>query len=275
METSDNDDLCRHIFKVHNLDPSKYLTNVPQQILKELREEEEEDDEEDEEKALCPVKGCKVKCSQNAHLYRHIRTVHKVEPNKLLKNCSKLKKRASPANKKWICEVEGCGQQLSRKDHLKRHMDTVHGAKKQPTTYQYAKRTENDDEDDDCAGVVLTEEDEILLEQALAAAEAESSDDEVEGGEMPLKTFKCDQCEESFENKGLLTNHYKKAHTDRLVNCSVCGKGFATYERLKVHLSTHTTERNYECRQGCGSRYKMAKHRNRHEVKCSGRTERN
>lgn len=66
-------------------------------------------------------------------------------------------------------------------------------------------------------------------------------------GEKLPKKEKCDICSKEFENPGRLRIHLVSHSQERNVKCEFCDKTYKTNKSLKVHLRNHTGEKNYEC----------------------------
>ena len=62
-------------------------------------------------------------------------------------------------------------------------------------------------------------------------------------GELP---YSCPHCTREYWNKTLLQRHML-SHGEKAHKCDLCGMRFARPDTLKVHIKTHTGERNYKC----------------------------
>ncbi|XP_065337948.1 zinc finger protein 260-like isoform X2 [Cloeon dipterum] len=69
-------------------------------------------------------------------------------------------------------------------------------------------------------------------------------------------SFKCDECEEIFTMKILLTRHKEQQHNlIKKYLCQVCGEGLSNTQSLKIHVARHTDkEKKFSCGI-CGSKF--------------------
>lgn len=65
--------------------------------------------------------------------------------------------------------------------------------------------------------------------------------------------YKCEVCDELFDKRKKLKNHFLHRHKPKSHFCDVCGKGFLAPSALKYHYLTHTGNLPYECNT-CGKR---------------------
>ena len=75
--------------------------------------------------------------------------------------------------------------------------------------------------------------------------------------------FSCQSCEKSFVSKGKLNGHIEKTHNKQSVVCPDCGK-FLT-SPLAEHMTVHTGEKKFKCREGCPKTFRLHGTRGLHE----------
>ncbi|XP_029443190.1 oocyte zinc finger protein XlCOF6.1-like isoform X1 [Rhinatrema bivittatum] len=68
------------------------------------------------------------------------------------------------------------------------------------------------------------------------------------------KSFLCDTCGKSFENKSCLISHQESHTGERSFSCSECGKYFTRKQYLRKHEKIHTREKPYPCSE-CGKSF--------------------
>ena len=67
--------------------------------------------------------------------------------------------------------------------------------------------------------------------------------------------YKCDLCEAKYVTQSALQNHKRAKHTEGLkFTCEHCGQGYTNRPSYQVHLTLHTGEKPYKCREGCDKR---------------------
>lgn len=62
-----------------------------------------------------------------------------------------------------------------------------------------------------------------------------------------LRKFPCTLCEKQFESNYKLKLHLTSHSDERNVKCEFCDKTYKTIKSLNVHLRNHTGEKNYVC----------------------------
>ena len=79
------------------------------------------------------------------------------------------------------------------------------------------------------------------------------------------KTFPCNFCAKHFQFKRKLRHHERKVHNQNRTFCQDCGKDFLNQGYLKTHMTAHTGEEKYNCREGCNQKFRVASNRYYHE----------
>lgn len=74
----------------------------------------------------------------------------------------------------------------------------------------------------------------------------------------PKTTLRCPHCAETFPTRSRLFTHKKKhlKPEDLEQYCEICGKKVKGKRLLKLHLFTHSSQRNFQC-DTCGSAFKQ------------------
>ena len=86
-----------------------------------------------------------------------------------------------------------------------------------------------------------------------------------------VKAYQCDLCGMKFKHEYLMNIHLKrktcqkKRESLRDVECKLCQKVVKGTATLKRHMRTHTKEKPYPCRIGCGSSFSSTSNRLSHE----------
>lgn len=63
-------------------------------------------------------------------------------------------------------------------------------------------------------------------------------------------------CGQSFKAQGHLKDHIKRHYNIRPYACDLCTARFARTSTLKIHMNTHTGEKNFKCSfEGCTKRF--------------------
>ena len=58
-------------------------------------------------------------------------------------------------------------------------------------------------------------------------------------GIIPLRSFKCDECDFEFNTEKGLSIHKGKKHGNKST-CDICDKAFDYYREIKIHRYTHS-----------------------------------
>ncbi|KAI8426836.1 hypothetical protein MSG28_014518 [Choristoneura fumiferana] len=69
----------------------------------------------------------------------------------------------------------------------------------------------------------------------------------VEAHARPKKTYKCPDCDKTYDSRKLFYSHYKLTHTDETFTCSCCGLKFESKKTLEDHRIGHTGEKLFKC----------------------------
>jgi len=82
-----------------------------------------------------------------------------------------------------------------------------------------------------------------------------------------IKTVECDECDEKFLSKSLLTNHKLQKHegdgNKKTFACSLCGRVLNKRQSLIAHERSHTGERPFKC-EYCEQRFITKQSLSRH-----------
>ena len=67
--------------------------------------------------------------------------------------------------------------------------------------------------------------------------------------------YPCDLCDAKYVTQSAMLNHKTAKHTGGLkFTCEHCGQGYTNRPSYQVHLTLHTGEKPYKCREGCDKR---------------------
>ena len=67
--------------------------------------------------------------------------------------------------------------------------------------------------------------------------------------------YQCDLCDAKYVTQSAMLNHKTAKHTGGLkFTCEHCGQGYTNRPSYQVHLTLHTGEKPYKCREGCDKR---------------------
>ena len=76
----------------------------------------------------------------------------------------------------------------------------------------------------------------------------------------------CPDCDMKFVSSTALQSHIIRKHTPGYsFSCDQCGKEFRMKGQLKNHMTLHTGEKPYKCREGCDTTFRTASIRKDHE----------
>ena len=80
-------------------------------------------------------------------------------------------------------------------------------------------------------------------------------------------SYQCTECGKVLTSKPGLTNHMRLFHAEHktVFPCPECGKEFAQKGNMKIHLFSHTSERNFIC-QYCHKAFKYPDQLNKHRL---------
>ncbi|XP_029164989.1 zinc finger protein 37 homolog [Nylanderia fulva] len=135
-------------------------------------------------------------------------------------------------NFKFTCKV--CSKQFIYQKSFVSH------AKSHP---EYNEETSTD-AFDQCANKTTSEQKERTptIRENDSEEEEEEEDDDDDDTNLPIKSLQCTQCGKVFATKRNLKRHIS-THSGLKFNCSTCGKGFSRVDKLKDHeQSKHKEE---------------------------------
>ncbi|VEN41654.1 unnamed protein product [Callosobruchus maculatus] len=79
--------------------------------------------------------------------------------------------------------------------------------------------------------------------------------------------FECKDCFKRFRHQSSLKRHVEVVHEGlKPFKCEICGKDFATLQRVTEHTHIHTGERPYSCKY-CGLTFKKHSTKHAHEIR--------
>ncbi|XP_014488050.1 PREDICTED: zinc finger protein 271-like [Dinoponera quadriceps] len=155
---------------------------------------------------------------------------------KLTRNCSNAlvdSTREEKRNFKFTCKV--CSKQFIYQKSFISH------AKSHPEYNE--ETTTSDDVLEQSANKANEQRDKAPVFRENESEEEEEEDDEDDNdNELPIESLQCTQCGKLFATKRNLKRHIS-THSGLKFNCSTCGKGFSRVDKLKDHeQSKHKEE---------------------------------
>lgn len=81
--------------------------------------------------------------------------------------------------------------------------------------------------------------------------------------EEKKESFICDICPKVFHSKPSFKVHRNSHTAERFLTCDICSKMFTLKQSLRIHMRTHTDERPYMC-QVCSKTFKQSSPFRRH-----------
>ncbi|KAG8200492.1 hypothetical protein JTE90_000572 [Oedothorax gibbosus] len=75
----------------------------------------------------------------------------------------------------------------------------------------------------------------------------------------------CDVCGKCFASNDRVRIHVKSAHGEKSCSCEVCGSGFSYRCKLLDHMRTHSGEKPFHC-EVCGKSFSQKNHLTRHSM---------
>ncbi|GFV49734.1 zinc finger protein 214 [Trichonephila clavipes] len=79
------------------------------------------------------------------------------------------------------------------------------------------------------------------------------------------KTVPCDICGKYFASGDRVRIHVKSAHGEKSCACDICGSGFSYRCKLLDHMRTHTGDKPFHC-EVCGKSFSQKNHLTRHSM---------
>ena len=169
----------------------------------------------------CP--DCDKRFSRRDTLYKHFRQRHPEGDPRPFKGNRTVIPITDPSE--LVCEV--CKQQCANRGRLKYHMR----------------------KHSDLKGLICIE-----CGKRFKGADGLKAHMKKHRGEYD---YKCEQCDSKYVTASALFNHKTSKHSDGLqFTCEHCGKGYSNRPSYSVHLTSHTGEKPYKCREGgCEKRF--------------------
>ena len=156
------------------------------------------------------------------------------------------------------CQVQDCGETFNLKKRLWEHMKSAHGEEKDSWAGARLKCDHCEKIFDNKTGLKVhaqkhSQEKNYLC--ALCPKRFKSRDSlrfhkRRHDGE---ENFECKHCERKYVAHTLLRAHVLAKHetSTEVFTCDHCKKEFNKKEKLKYHITLHTGERPFKCREGC------------------------
>lgn len=81
----------------------------------------------------------------------------------------------------------------------------------------------------------------------------------------------CSECKKKFVSKTALKQHLVEQHTTETnFKCDQCVNEYKNKYKLAIHMTSHTGEKQFQCREGCNKMFRIRKVREEHENKHKG-----
>ena len=98
-----------------------------------------------------------------------------------------------------------------------------------------------------------------------------SNDDELTMHHKDAHKYICKTCKQAFTSRSGIYTHNKVFHgaAENLWKCKICGKGYGSSSRLKIHELCHTSRKIFKCAH-CEKRYKYKYSLDHHRCSRSG-----
>ena len=218
-------------------------TNNENEILKVKKEEDE--------KYICPL--CKKYMPSLASLDIHTR-IHEFDAGSI------------------SCPIQDCWNNFTHKKQLTEHMHSFHGDFEKKWTAPRFKCKDCDkifDRQDGLKRHMIKHSQERNFLCTLCPKKFKNRDSlkfhkRRHDGEL---NYACEHCEKRFVNWSTLKVHIKDKHeisTD-IFTCDQCHKEYNKKEKLKNHMTLHTGEKPYKCREVCDKAFRSRVPREDHE----------
>ena len=86
-----------------------------------------------------------------------------------------------------------------------------------------------------------------------------------------ILNYECSDCEKKYVSSSALVNHRNKIHTsDCSFKCDQCNAEYKTNGQLSVHMTIHTGEKPFKCRECCEKKFRLWSARKKHEIQQRG-----
>ena len=169
------------------------------------------------------------------------------------------------------CQVQGCDASFTLKKRLWEHMQNTHGEEKDNWAGARLKCDHCEKIFDDKFRLKIhaqkhSQEKNYIC--ALCPKRFKSRDSlrfhkRRHDGE---ENFECDHCGRKYVANTLLRAHVLAKHeaSTKVFTCDHCKKEFNKKEKLKSHMTLHTGERPYKCRDGCEMSFRLRTSREEH-----------
>ena len=166
---------------------------------------------------------------------------------------------------KYKCEFEGCSLDFANRKSMVQHMKVDHGFEKTPDSRvfhtcpdcgkQYPTKSAMQDHQ-------IKHSDErnfVCMECGKQFKRKESLHFHMKK-HAGIEDYHCDQCEARYVSSSALMAHKLAKHTDpankETFLCNFCGQSFNKKEYLSKHVTKHTGEKPYQCKE-CGKSFRL------------------